>query len=213
MLVLGLTGSIGMGKSTAAAMLRQEGLPVHDADVAVHGLMAKGGKAVSVIAKRFPDAVVDGSVDRARLGQQVFGDEAALRALEGILHPLVRQSAERFLRQQARRRKAVAVLDIPLLFETAAETRCDAVVVLSAPGWLQRQRVLARAGMTVERFEAVRAQQMPDREKRRRADYVVDTGLSKRNTLCQLRRVLRDLAGRQAKAWPPRARPRWTGRP
>ncbi len=206
MLILGLTGSIGMGKSTAAAMLRQVGLPVHDADASVHQLMAAGGAAMPAVARLFPEAVEGEAVDRARLGRRVFGDAAALRQLEEILHPLVRRCADRFLRQQARRRQPVAVLDIPLLFETKAENRCDAVAVVSAPAWLQRQRVLARGGMTEERFSAILAQQMPDREKRRRADYVVETGLSKHNTLCQLRGVLSDLRGCRAHAWPPSAR-------
>lgn len=206
MLVLGLTGSIGMGKSTAARMFRLLGVPVHDADASVHRLMAKGGAAVPQIAALFPTAVRDGSVDRGLLGKAVFGDATALRRLEGVLHPLVRQSSEQFLRRQVRRRQWLAVLDIPLLYETDAAGRCDAVVVVSAPAWLQRQRVLARPGMTEERFAAIAAQQVPDREKRRRADYVVETGLSKRNTLCQLQAVLRDMDGRQPLAWPPRRR-------
>ena len=151
MLILGLTGSIGMGKSTAAAMLRLEGLPVHDADASVHRLMGRGGAAVPAIADLFPGVAEDGKIDRTQLGRKVFGDVAALRKLEQVLHPLVRACADRFLRQQARRRQPVAVLDIPLLFETKAENRCDAVAVVSAPAWLQRQRVLARephAGLT-----------------------------------------------------------------
>ncbi len=206
MLILGLTGSIGMGKSTAAGMVRQLGVPVHDADASVHRLMAKGGAAVPQIAALFPEAVREGAVDRGRLGQAVYGDAAALRRLEGVLHPLVRRSSEQFLRRQARRRQWLAVLDIPLLYETDAAGRCDAVVVVSAPAWLQRQRVMARPGMTAERFAAIAAQQVPDREKRRKADYVVETGLSKRNTLCQLQAVLRDMEGRQPLAWPPRHR-------
>ena len=210
MLILGLTGSIGMGKSTAAGMLRQLGVPVHDADASVHRLMAKGGAAVPQIAALFPEAVRDGRVDRGLLGQAVFGDAAALRRLESVLHPLVRRCSEQFLRRQARRRRWLAVLDIPLLYETDAVGRCDAVLVVSAPAWLQRQRVLARPGMTAERFAAIAAQQMPDREKRRNADYVVETGLSKRNTLCQLQAVLEDMRGRHPRAWPPRTH---VGRP
>ena len=210
MLILGLTGSIGMGKSAAAGMLRQLGVPVHDADASVHRLMAKGGVAVPQIAALFPETVQDGQVDRGRLGQAVFGDAAALRRLESVLHPLVRRCSEQFLRRQARRRQWLAVLDIPLLYETKAGGRCDAVVVVSAPAWLQRQRVLARPGMTAERFAAIAAQQVPDREKRRNADYVVETGLSKRNTLCQLQAVLKDMEGRSPRAWPPRTH---VGRP
>ena len=210
MLILGLTGSIGMGKSTAAGMLRRLGVPVHDADASVHRLMAKGGAAVPQIAALFPEAVQDGVVNRGRLGQAVFENTAALRRLEAVLHPLVRRCSERFLRRQARQRRWLAVLDIPLLYETDAAGRCDAVAVVSAPAWLQRQRVMARPGMTAERFAAIAAQQVPDREKRRKADYVVETGLSKRNTLCQLQAVLEDMRDRQPRVWPPRTH---VGRP
>jgi len=189
--VLGLTGSIGMGKSTAASMLRRLGVPVHDADAAVHRLMAKGGRAVPEIARAFPDVVVEGAVDRQRLGARVFRDPAALRRLETILHPMVRQEAHDFVKRQRRRGAPVVVLDIPLLFETGGERLCDAVIVVSAPRFVQDARVLRRPGMTRERLAEIRARQLPDAVKRRRADHVVQTGLSKRETLRELRRIVK----------------------
>ncbi len=190
MFVLGLTGSIGMGKSAAATMLRRMGLPLHDADKAVHRLLAKGGAAVAAIAAAFPDVEIDGAVDRQRLGAQVFEDRAALERLEAILHPAVRRAARVFLRQQARRGQGLVVLDIPLLFETGGEALCDAVIVVSAPRFVQQARVLSRPGMTPARLRAIQAKQMPDRDKRRRADFVVNTGLSKAETLRQLRAIV-----------------------
>ncbi len=190
MFVLGLTGSIGMGKSAAATMLRRMGLPLHDADKAVHRLLAKGGAAVAAIEAAFPDVVIDGAVDRQRLGAQVFEDRAALERLEAILHPAVRRAARAFLRQQARRGQDLVVLDIPLLFETGGEALCDAVIVVSAPRFVQQARVLSRPGMTPARLRAIQAKQMPDRDKRRRADFVVNTGLSKAETLRQLRAIV-----------------------
>lgn len=192
-IVLGLTGSIGMGKSTAADMLRRMGVPLHDADAAVHRLMARGGAAVPEIARAFPDAVVDGAVDRGRLGALVFNDRAALRRLEAILHPRVRQAARDFIKRQRRRGVPVVVLDIPLLFETGGERLCDAVVVVSAPRFVQEARVLRRPGMTRERLARIRAQQLPDAEKRRRADFIVETGLGKLHTLRRLRRIVKML--------------------
>jgi len=202
MIVLGLTGSVGMGKSTAAAMLRRLGVPVHDADRVVHRLMAKGGAAVPAIARAFPGAVRDGAVDRAALGRIVFADAAALKSLEDILHPMVRAAERRFLAAAARRRVPLVVLDVPLLYETGGDARCDAVAVVSAPPLIQRQRVLARPGMTAARLDAILRQQMPDREKRRRADFVVPSGLGRALTLRHLRdivRVLRTRNGRRRK--------------
>lgn len=196
MLVLGLTGSIGMGKSTVAGMLRRLGVPVHDADAAVHRLIGRGGGAVAAVDAAFPGVVVDGAVDRRRLGDRVFGRPEALRRLEAILHPLVRRDSEAFLRRQARRRRRLVVLDIPLLFETGAERRCDAVLVVSAPALVQATRVLRRPGMSRDKFAAVLAQQVPDAEKRRRADFVLPTGLSKGETLHRLKRIVRLLNGR-----------------
>ncbi len=190
MIVLGLTGSIGMGKTTAANMLRRMGLPLHDADRAVHRLLAKRGAAVAAVAAAFPDVVVDSAVDRERLAAQVFENPVALKRLEGILHPAVRRTTRAFLDRQARAGRSLAVLDIPLLFETGGEALCDAVVVVTAPTFVQRARVMGRHGMTAARFRAILAKQMPDQEKRRRADFVVNTGLSKADTLRQLRAIV-----------------------
>lgn len=190
MLVLGLTGSIGMGKTTAAKMLRRMGLPLHDADRVVHRLLARGGVAVAAVEAAFPGVVVEGAVDRKRLGAQVFEDREALQRLEGILHPAVRRTTRSFLDRQARAGRSLAVLDIPLLFETGGEALCDAVVVVTAPPFVQRERVIGQRRMTQARFQAILAKQMPDREKRRRADFVVNTGLSKAATLRQLRAIV-----------------------
>jgi dephospho-CoA kinase len=191
MLVLGLTGSIGMGKSTAAAMLRRLGLPVHDADAAVHRLMAPGGAAVAQVAAAFPEAAGPNGIDRAKLGRAVLTDSPALKRLEAILHPLVRAEARAFLAKQARLRQPLVVLDIPLLYETGGDQLCDYVVVVSAPAFIQRARVLRRPGMTEARFQAILARQLPDAEKRRRADFVVQTGLNKAHALRQLATMVR----------------------
>jgi len=194
MIVLGLTGSVGMGKSTAAAMLRRLGIPVHDSDAAVHRLLAARGTAVAAVAAAFPGVQnAAGGIDRALLGRRVFGDPPALRHLERILFPMVRRNQERFLRQARARRAPLVVLDIPLLFETDGAARCDKVMVVSAPAALQRARVMARPGMTEARFSAVLAQQMPDSEKRRRADYVVPTGLGRAVTSRRIRRIVATL--------------------
>jgi dephospho-CoA kinase len=193
MKIIGLTGSIGMGKSTAARMCRRLGIPVHDADAAVHRLMGKGGRAVAAIGQAFPGTVVAGRVDRPALGAKVFGHPADLRRLEKILHPLVQADAQRFIRRQRARREQLVVLDIPLLFETGGERRCDVVIVVTAPRFLQRARVLARPRMTATRLAEIEALQMPDIEKRRRADFVIETGHGYRPALMQLHRVLEDL--------------------
>jgi dephospho-CoA kinase len=194
MIVLGLTGSVGMGKSTAAAMLRRLGVPVHDADATVHRLMAPGGAAVAAVAKAFPEMHrKDGGIDRVALGRRVFADAKALQRLERILHPLVRQSQQRFLARARTRREPLVVLDVPLLFEGGGEARCDKVLVVSAPAALQRARVMARPGMTEARFRAILAKQMPDHEKRRRADYVVPSGLGRALTFRTLKRIVREL--------------------
>jgi dephospho-CoA kinase len=173
MLVLGLTGSVGMGKSTTAGFFVEAGVPVHDADAAVHRLYA--GEAVPLIEAAFPGTTSGGTVDRTLLARRVLGDPVALKRLEAIVHPLVQASERRFLADAEARGDKVVVLDIPLLFETAGEQRVDAVVVVSAPAAVQRARVMERPGMTAEKFDAILAQQMPDAEKRRRADFVVDT--------------------------------------
>ena len=210
MLVLGLTGSIGMGKSTAAAMLRRLGLPVHDADAAVHRLMAPGGAAVAQVAAAFPEAAGPGGIDRAKLGKAVLTDTPALKRLEAILHPLVRAEARAFLAKQARLRRPLVVLDIPLLYETGGDRLCDYVVVVSAPAFIQRARVLRRPGMTEARFQAILARQLPDAEKRRRADFVVQTGLNKAHALRQLAtmvRLLRAAPRRGRRSYLPAAGP------
>jgi dephospho-CoA kinase len=191
MRVLGLTGSIGMGKSTAARMLRRLGVPVHEADRAVHRLLALRGTARDAVARAFPEAVTDGEIDRQALGRAVFGNADRLRRLEATLHPLVRREERKFLAAARRRRRPVAALDIPLLFETGGERCCDLVVVVSAPAFVQRARVLSRAGMTTKRFGDIVSRQMPDAEKRRRADVVVPTGLGRRLTWVRLLRLLR----------------------
>lgn len=202
--VIGLTGSIGMGKTNAAKTLERMGIPVHDADAAVHRLIGPGGRAVAAVGAAFPGVVRDGAVDRAALGKRVFNDKAALARLEAILHPMVRAEARAFLRRMARRRAPVAVLDIPLLFETGGDALCDATIVVSAPRRVQEARVLSRPGMTRARLEAIRASQMPDAEKRRRADYVVSTGLGKRDSLRRLRAAIQDAVRRAHRV---RARP------
>jgi len=193
MVVLGLTGSVGMGKSTAARMLRRLRVPVHDADAEVHQLLGPGGRAVPAVDQAFPGARKGNRIDRVALGRLVFDNPAALKQLEAILHPRVRTAERRFLAACRRRRAPVAVLDIPLLFETAGESRCDGVIVVSAPPRLQRARVLRRPGMTEARFAAILAQQMPDAEKRRRAGWVVPTGLGQALTLRRLKAILREV--------------------
>lgn len=190
MIILGLTGSIGMGKSTAAAMLARMGLPVHDADAAVHRLMAPGGAAVDAVAERFPSALVDGAIDRGKLGAEVFGDRAALADLEAILHPLVRRAEERFIRIARGQRRRAVVLDVPLLFESGREGRCDRIILVTAPKAVQTRRVMARPGMTEARLEAIRAKQMNEREKRRRADFIVWTSLGRADTWRRLTRIV-----------------------
>jgi dephospho-CoA kinase len=191
MLVYGLTGSIGMGKTTAAKMLRRMGCAVCDSDAVVHQLFARGGAAVKPVEAAFPGVAANGAIDRAALGARVFGDPAALKRLEGLVHPLVQAAQRRFLRHAAARGCKTAVLDIPLLYETQAEKRVTAVLVVSAPAFLQRQRVLRRPGMTADKLRAVLARQMPDHQKRRRADAVIPSGLGKAVTWRALRRALR----------------------
>ena len=173
MFILGLTGSVGMGKSVTARFFAEAGVPVHDADAAVHRVYE--GLAVPAIEAAFPGTITDGKVDRTKLSARVLGDAAALKRLEAIVHPLVRESEQQLLADAERRGEKVAVLDIPLLFETGGDRRVDAVVVVSAPPEVQRARVLARPGMTVEKLDAILAKQMPDAEKRRRADFIEDT--------------------------------------
>jgi dephospho-CoA kinase len=192
MIVIGLTGSIGMGKSTTAGFFRDLGVPVHDSDAAVHALYA--GRAAPPIEAAFPGTVTDGRVDRTRLSARVIGDADAMKRLEAIVHPLVREEEERF-REAAREAGArLAVIDIPLLFETGSEGRVDRIVVASAPAEVQRARVLARPGMTAEKFEAIMARQVPDAEKRRRAHFVVDTGAGLAAARDQVRAIVTALS-------------------
>lgn len=176
LLKVALTGSIAMGKSTVAGMIRELGVPVFDADASVHALYAQGGKAVAVIERAFPDAIVDGAVDRTRLSELVVGKADAMARLEQIVHPLVHAEQAGFLRQAREEGQPLVVFDIPLLFEGNRASEFDAVLVVSAPADLQRERALARPGMTVEKFEAILARQMPDADKCARADYVIPTG-------------------------------------
>ena len=174
MIVLGLTGSIGMGKSTTAKMFVDAGVPVHDSDEAVHRLYR--GKALPLIEAAFPGTTHDGTVDRTKLAAVVLNNSPAIKQLEAIVHPLVRADAEAFLAENRAKGTDIAVLDIPLLFETGGRDRVDKVVVVTAPADVQRQRVLARPGMTKEKFEAILGRQVPDSRKRELADYVVNTG-------------------------------------
>lgn len=196
MVILGLTGSIGMGKSTAAGMFRYLGVPVYDADVVVHQLMVPGGAAFDPVIAAFPDALKNGKIDRQLLGARVFGDPVALSRLEAILHPLVRVQETKFIKRHRRAGRSLVVLDIPLLFETDGEERCDHVAVVSAPRFIQLQRVMARSGMTKAKFSAILSKQMPDREKRRKADFVIPTGLGRAVTFNAIRNIVDQLGNR-----------------
>ena len=195
MKILGLTGSVGMGKSTAATMLRRMSIPVYDADAAVHRMMGKDGIAVARVAAAFPGVAKNGAIDRGALGKRVFADDAAMKRLEAIIHPLVREDENRFLGDMRRRRAKLVVMDVPLLLESGRQRRYDATMVVTAPEFLQRARVLARPGMTKTTLAAIEARQMPDAEKRRRADFIVPSGLGRALTWRRLRAVLRQLAG------------------
>ncbi len=190
MIVVGLTGSIGMGKSTTAAMFATEGVPVYDADAEVHALYARGGAAVAPLDEAFPGVVRDGAVDRALLSHHVVGKPDALKRLEAIVHPLVGATRAGFFEKAVAQKAEVVILDIPLLFETGGEKRVDAVVVVSAPADVQRRRVLARPDMTEEKLDAILARQMADVEKRARAHFVIDTGQGLDHARAQVRDVL-----------------------
>jgi len=192
MLVLGLTGSVAMGKSTTARFFAEAGVPVHDADMVVHRLYE--GDAVPIIEAAFPGTTAEGKVDRVKLGSRVMGDLAALHQLEGIVHPMVQDAEARFLAEAEANGAPVAVLDIPLLFETGGNQRVDAVVVATAPAEVQRARVLERPGMTEQRLEAMLARQMPDSEKRLRADFIVDTSHGFDDARAQVQAILQRVA-------------------
>lgn len=201
MIVVGLTGSIGMGKSTAAKLLKSLGIPVHDSDATVHKLLGPGGKAVEPVSKAFAEAArkTPGGmeIDRATLGKIVFADSRKLKELEEILHPLVRQDSDEWLKDMRKSGADIAVLDIPLLYETGAEDRVKYVICISAPEDMQRDRVMARPGMTEEKFKAILASQVPDAEKRKKADYVVLSDVSEEETLKALEKVMADIRRRE----------------
>jgi dephospho-CoA kinase len=190
--VLCLTGSLGMGKSRTATFFADAGVPVHDSDAAVHALYE--GEAAPLIERAFPGSTASGKVDRTKLAAMVLGDDAALARLEAIVHPLVRSVRDEFLAQAQAQRAPVVVLDVPLLFETGGQRNCDAVVVVSAPPDVQRRRAFERPGMTEEKFTALVAKQMPDSEKRRRADFVVDSSQSFDHARAQVHDILRVVA-------------------
>ncbi|MEO1135611.1 MAG: dephospho-CoA kinase [Pseudomonadota bacterium] len=204
MIRIGLTGSIGMGKSTVLSMFADLGAAVWDADAAVHRLYAKGGAAVSEIAAQFPEAIKDGEVDRAKLAKRVLGDDEALQQLEALVHPMVAQDREAFLADAAAAGASAAVLDIPLLFENQAEKFFDATVVVSAPAETQRTRVLTRPGMTPEKLDAILALQMPDAQKRQQADYIIETNQPMEDTRKEVeiiyRKILDSFSGDNSRA-------------
>lgn len=191
MIVIGLTGSIGMGKSTTAALFAEQGVPVNDADQVVHELYRSD--AVAPLAELFPDAVVEGIVDRRRLSEDLAKNPAKFAELEAIVHPLVRQRETDFLRQNREQGEPLVLLDIPLLFETGGEGRVDKVVVVSCPPEIQKQRVLSRPGMTEEKFQLILSRQMPDAEKRAQADYVIDTGHGIDSARAQVKTIVEEL--------------------
>jgi dephospho-CoA kinase len=197
MFVLGLTGSIGMGKSTVAAMFRAEGVPVHDADAAVHTLYR--GEAAPLIEAAFPGTTRDGEVDRGLLGARVLGDPAALARVEAIMHPLVAASRDAFLAEAKKKGARLVVLDVPLLFETGGDRRVDAVVLVTAPEPVQKERVSRRPGMTPERLAVILARQRPDAEKRAQAHFIIDTSGEFAATARQVRAILQALAGAKNK--------------
>lgn len=205
MIVIGLTGSIGMGKSTVANMLRDRDVPVHDADAAVHRLLGPGGGAVGVVGQAFPEVLLtDGAgvaqIDRAALGRIVFSDRAAKRQLEDLLHPVVRAQSDRFVADHRRQGAEMIALDIPLLFETRGEKRVDVTLCVSAPPDVQEQRVMARPDMTRAKFERILAGQMPDAEKRAKADYILETGKTLAETASDLDKILSEIKAKGAGA-------------
>ena len=194
---IGLTGSIGMGKSTTARMFADRGVPVWDADAAVHRLYAKGGAAVGPVAQLCPEAIVDGAVDRTRLKRWIAAEDGALSRLESTIHPLVAADRAEFLDRAARDGARVVLLDIPLLFETGADTTVDTTVVVSAPAEVQKARVLARPGMTEAHFQTILDRQMPDAQKQKRADYIIET-LTLEDARAAVDRVLKEIENRHA---------------
>ncbi len=203
MLLVGLTGSIGMGKSETAKMFARHGVPVCDSDATVHALYDKGGAAVEPVGAMFPEVVVDGRIDRERLSRHVVGKPEAMRKLELVVHPLVALAQRAFLERAAASGATMVVLDIPLLFETGGKARVDAIVVVSAPEDVQRRRVLGRSGMTAEKLEAILKKQMPDAEKRALADFIVDTGQDLAHAEAQVVAIIEALKSRRPNIWKP----------
>jgi len=203
MIILGLTGSIGMGKTVAADTFRRLGVPVHDADLTVHQLMAPDGKAFDEISRLFPDVIENGAINRRKLGDIVFVNPPELKKLENILHPQVKAHKHKFLATAARRQVPLVVLDVPLLFEGGGQGRCDGTVVVTAPAFVQRARVLARSGMTVEKFQAIRANQLTDAEKRKLSTFVVQTGNGRLESLRMIRNIITETKNWQGRHWPP----------
>lgn len=201
MLIIGLTGSIGMGKTETAKMFARHGVPVCDSDATVHMLYDIGGLAVAPIQALFPEAVIEGRVDRDILSRVVLGKPEAMKKLEAVVHPLVGIAQRTFLEKAAAGGATMAVIDVPLLFETGGEKRVDVVVVVSAPPALQRQRVLARPGMTAEKFELILQKQVPDEVKRQRADFVVDSGHGLEHAEAQVVAIIAALKHRPGKIW------------
>jgi len=207
MLIIGLTGSIGMGKSETARLFAKEGVPVHDADAAEHALYKKGGAAVEAVGRAFPGVVHEGAVDRARLAERVMADADGMRRLEAIIHPLVRVEQKAWLKARAKEGAHVVVLDIPLLFETGGREQVDVVVLVSAPEPVQRKRVLARPGMTPEKLDALLKRQMADSEKRSLADFVVETDKGLPHAEAQVKAILHARKGREGGVWRAAAKP------
>ncbi len=196
MKIIGLTGSIGMGKSTTAAMFRDAGIPVYDADAAVHAAYDVGGAAVGPVGEAFPGTVKDGRVDRQALGKAVLGDPEAVKKLNSIVHPLIGRDRAKVFEAAEASGADMIILDVPLIFETGGEKNMDAVIVVTAPAEVQRERVLAREGMTPERLDGILSHQMPDAEKRARADYVIDTGQGLEHARSQVLEIIGKLRRR-----------------
>ncbi len=201
LLLIGLTGSIGMGKSQTAMLFQEAGVLVYDADATVHQLYAPGGKAVAPVAALFPESLREGAIDRAILSTYVINNPEALKQLETIVHPLAREAQRDFIREAVATGQRRIVLDIPLLFEKQGEKFVDVVIVVSAPAELQKQRVLARPNMSEEKFNDILAKQVPDAEKRARADYIVDSSISVEHARAQVQEILADLEGRAGKVF------------
>ncbi len=202
MFILGLTGSVGMGKTTATRVFRQFGVAVYDADASVHQLIGPKGKAVALIQKAFPEAVKNNHVNRSVLGSIVYNDQSSLTCLESILHPLVQDMQLQFLQRCATSRNNLVVLDVPLLFENKIDKICDAVAVVTAPEYIQKTRVLNRPGMSTKRFNQIRKNQFSDLQKRRRADFIIQTGLGRNHSLLCVCKVIGKVKNLRGNCWP-----------